>query len=103
MLCIGLCLHLGWIALQGLLDSLRTGSYDVRTFDLPKWLIYLPMVLGLWLSALEFLRFLTGRDSIYALDVREMEGFGRDVDARTVPLTITITTLPMDWYTPSPS
>lgn len=75
VLCIGLCLHLGWMALQGMLESLRTGSYDVRTFDLPKWLIYLPMVLGLWLSAFEFLRFLTGRDSIYAVDVREMEGF----------------------------
>jgi TRAP-type C4-dicarboxylate transport system permease small subunit len=75
VLCIGLCLHLGWIAGQGMIESLRTGSYDVRTFDLPKWLIYLPMVLGLWLSALEFLRFLTGRDSIYALDISEMEGF----------------------------
>ena len=75
VLCIGLCLHLGGIAFQALIESVRSGSYDVRTFDLPKWAIFLPMVLGLWLSAIEFLRFLTGRDSIYALDAREMEGF----------------------------
>jgi TRAP-type C4-dicarboxylate transport system permease small subunit len=75
VLCIGLCLHLGWIAMQAMIESLRTGSYDVRTFDLPKWLIYLPITLGLWMSAVEFLRFLTGRDSIYAVDVREIEGF----------------------------
>jgi TRAP-type C4-dicarboxylate transport system permease small subunit len=75
ILCIAICAHLGWVALQGVIASLRTGAYDVRTFDMPRWLIYAPMVLGLWLSALEFLRYLLGHDSIYALDVREMEGF----------------------------
>ena len=75
VLCIALCLHLGWVAFQSFAESLRSGSYDVRTFDLPKWAIFLPIVLGLWLSAIEFLRFLTGRDSIYALDARDIEGF----------------------------
>ena len=75
LLCIAICTHLGWVALQGAIASLQTGAYDVRTFDMPRWLIYAPMVLGLWLSALEFLRYLLGHDSIYALDVREMEGF----------------------------
>jgi TRAP-type C4-dicarboxylate transport system permease small subunit len=75
LLCIAICSHLGWVALQGVIASLRTGAYDVRTFDMPSWLIYAPMVLGLWLSALEFLRYLVGHDSIYAIDAREMEGF----------------------------
>jgi TRAP-type C4-dicarboxylate transport system permease small subunit len=75
LLCIAICTHLGWVALQGVVSSVQTGAYDVRTFDMPRWLIYAPMVLGLWLSALEFLRYLLGHDSIYALDVREMEGF----------------------------
>ena len=75
VLCIVLCLYLGGVAMQSLIEAVQSRSYDVRTFDLPKWLIYLPITLGLWLSAAEFLRFLTGRDSIYALDVREMEGF----------------------------
>jgi hypothetical protein len=42
---------------------------------MPRWLIFAPMVVGLWLSAIEFLRYLVGRDSIYAIDVHEMEGF----------------------------
>jgi TRAP-type C4-dicarboxylate transport system permease small subunit len=75
VLCVAICLYLGWVAFASLIDSVRTGAYDVRTFDMPRWLIFLPMVIGLWLSALEFLRYLLGRDSIYALDIREMEGF----------------------------
>lgn len=75
VLCLAICLYLGWIALGSALTSLKSGAYEVRTFDMPRWLIFAPMVIGLWLSALEFLRYLLGRDSIYELDVREMEGF----------------------------
>ena len=75
VLCLAICLYLGWIALGSALTSLKSGAYEVRTFDMPRWLIFAPMVVGLWLSALEFLRYLLGRDSIYAVDVREMEGF----------------------------
>jgi TRAP-type C4-dicarboxylate transport system permease small subunit len=75
VLCIAICLFLGGIAGQALVDSVRTGAYDVRTFDMPKWLIYLPMLVGFWLSAIEFMRYLAGLDSIYAVDVRDVEGF----------------------------
>jgi len=75
LLCIAICLHLGWIAFGSALASLKSGAYEVRTFDMPRWLIFAPMVVGLWLSALEFLRYLLGRDSIYEVDAREMEGF----------------------------
>lgn len=75
LLCLGICAYLGWIALAHAVTSFASGAYDVRSFDMPRWLIYAPMALGLWLSALEFLRYLLGRDSIYALDAREMEGF----------------------------
>ena len=75
LLCLGICVYLGWIASGSALATLHSGAYDVRTFDMPRWLIYAPMALGLWLSAFEFLRYLLGRDSIYAFDAREMEGF----------------------------
>lgn len=75
ILCIALSVFLGGIAFDAMLESLRSGSYDVRTFDMPKWAIYLPIVIGFWLSAIEFLRFLFGHDSIYAIDVRDVEGF----------------------------
>lgn len=75
VLCLAICVYLGWIALGSAFTSLKSGAYEVRTFDMPRWLIFAPMVAGLWLSAIEFLRYLVGRDSIYAIDVREMEGF----------------------------
>jgi TRAP-type C4-dicarboxylate transport system permease small subunit len=75
LLCLTTCVYLALVASGSALSTFRSGAYDVRTFDVPRWLIYAPMVLGLWLSALEFLRYLLGRDSIYALDVSEMEGF----------------------------
>jgi TRAP-type C4-dicarboxylate transport system permease small subunit len=74
LLCLAICVYLGWVAFGSALASLKSGAYEVRTFDMPRWLIFAPMVVGLWLSALEFLRYLLGRDSIYAIDVREMEG-----------------------------
>jgi TRAP-type C4-dicarboxylate transport system permease small subunit len=75
VLCLAICLYLGWIAFTSALASLKSGAYEVRTFDMPRWLIFAPMVVGLWLSAIEFLRYLIGRDSIYAVGAHEMEGF----------------------------
>jgi TRAP-type C4-dicarboxylate transport system permease small subunit len=73
-LCVAICAYLGAVAFGSLLETLRTGAYEVRTFDMPRWLIYLPMVIGLWLSALEFLRYLLGLDSLYDGDPTEVEG-----------------------------
>jgi TRAP-type C4-dicarboxylate transport system permease small subunit len=75
VLCIMICVHLGWVAFEALSASVRSGAYDMRTFDMPRWLIYAPILVGLWLSALEFLRYLLGHDSIYEAGRREMEGF----------------------------
>lgn len=75
LLCLGICAYLGWIAASSALTTWLSGAYDVRTFDMPRWLIYAPMALGLCLSAFEFLRYLLGRDSIYALEARQLEGF----------------------------
>ncbi|MEJ1158397.1 TRAP transporter small permease [Prosthecomicrobium sp. N25] len=75
LLAIGICLYLGGIAFELFAENVRTGAYDVRSFDVPRWSIYLPMVVGMWLSAVEFLRFLFGEDSLYAVDVRDIEGF----------------------------
>jgi len=75
LLCLAICAYLGWIASSHAASAFASGAYDVRSFDVPRWLIYAPMALGLWLSAFEFLRYLLGRDSIYAIDAREMEGF----------------------------
>lgn len=73
-LCLALCTYLAFVATRVFVEAFANGSYDVRTFDMPRWLIFLPMVLGLWLSAVEFLRYLLGRDSLYAISALEKEG-----------------------------
>lgn len=73
--CVAICVYLGAIALGSLVETMRSGAYEVRTFDMPRWLIYLPIAIGLWLSALEFLRYLLGHDSLYDADPAAAEGF----------------------------
>jgi TRAP-type C4-dicarboxylate transport system permease small subunit len=74
VLCVALCLYLGTIALGSFLEMLRSGDYETRSFDMPKWLVFLPMMAAFYLSALEWLRFLLGYDTMYNLDPLEVEG-----------------------------
>ena len=38
--CIVLCLYLGWVALNSLMLALERGTYELRTFDIPKWVVF---------------------------------------------------------------
>lgn len=73
--CTAICLYLGGVAFGSLLEAARTSAFEVRTFDMPRWVILLPIVIGLWLSSIEFLRYLLGLDSLYGGDPTQMEGF----------------------------
>lgn len=75
LVCIVICVYLGWVATAHGIEALRTGAYETRTFDMPRWLVFLPMAIGFWLSALEWLRYLVGADSMYDVDPLSMEGF----------------------------
>jgi len=72
--CIVLCLYLGWVALNSLMLALERGTYEMRTFDIPKWVVFSPMVLAFFLSALEWLRYLLGYDDFYDSDPIETAG-----------------------------
>ena len=73
-LCIALCLYLTWYAFGAFLGALKTGAYETKTFDMPKWLIFLPISVGFFLSALEWTRYILGHDSLYDVDPLEREG-----------------------------
>ena len=66
--CVGLCLYLGWIALTSLQLAVARGTYEMRTFDIPKWLVFAPMALAFFLAALEWLRYALGFDDYYSAD-----------------------------------
>lgn len=66
--CVLLCLYLFWYAVTSFWTALQRGTYETRTFDMPKWAIFLPIALAFGLSAIEWLRFLLGRDDLYNRD-----------------------------------
>lgn len=46
-------------------ETLLSGDLDIRSFEFPRWLVYLPMPIGFALLAVEFARLLFGYDSLY--------------------------------------
>ncbi|TFZ04558.1 TRAP transporter small permease [Ramlibacter rhizophilus] len=73
--CIAISTWLGWIGWQHLAESVRTGAFVTGTYDMPRWVVFLPMVLGFGLSALEWLRMLLGHDSLYRADAQARGGY----------------------------
>ncbi|MCY7308528.1 MAG: TRAP transporter small permease [Rhodoferax sp.] len=73
--CILICIYLAWVATASGWLAWSEGSYETKTFDMPKWLVFLPMALGFWLAAIEWLRFLLGADSLYDIDPLKMDGY----------------------------
>jgi TRAP-type C4-dicarboxylate transport system permease small subunit len=74
-LCLALSLFLAWYALNATINAFATGDFDMRGFDMPWGWVYGPMTLGLFLTGLEFLRYLIGSDSMYADDAIARDSF----------------------------
>jgi TRAP-type C4-dicarboxylate transport system permease small subunit len=72
--CILLCLFIAWVAFNSLTLAIQRGTYEMRTFDIPKWVVFAPMLLAFVLSALEWLRYLLGHDDFYDRDILEAGG-----------------------------
>ncbi len=66
LLCITLSLlfvYYGWIEITA---AFAGNELDLRSIDMPKWLLFVPFPLGFSLVAIEFGRYLVGIDSYYA-------------------------------------
>ncbi len=68
VLCALATLIFGTIALMLLIEKIDTGTIDIRGIDFPSWIIIVPMPICYGLVAIEFLRFLFGRESMYQRD-----------------------------------
>jgi len=73
MICITSSLIFFYFSGGLLIETLRSGSLDVRGVDMPQWLLFAPMPLCFFLVAVEFGRYLIGIDDMYGdrTDVRE--------------------------------
>lgn len=65
LVCVAACAVLFWYSLQTALTNLSRGDIEIRSFDAPRGVLISCMPLGFGLMAIEFFRFLIGRDDMF--------------------------------------
>jgi C4-dicarboxylate transporter DctQ subunit len=66
IICIVLSLLFVYYGFLEMWGALSSGETDIRSIDMPKWILFLPFPLGFSLVAIEFGRYLLGYDSYYS-------------------------------------
>jgi TRAP-type C4-dicarboxylate transport system permease small subunit len=64
-LCLAVCGVLAWYGGAITVQNYLQGEKDVRSFDMPRWLLMLSMPLAFGMMGLEFLRLMLRRESPY--------------------------------------
>jgi C4-dicarboxylate transporter, DctQ subunit len=65
VLCLAVCVVLAWYGGVITVQNFVQNEKDVRSFDMPRWMLMLSMPLAFGMMALEFLRLLARRESPY--------------------------------------
>ncbi len=69
LLCVIVCAVICWYAGQVTLETWLRGDLEVRSFDMPRWLIFAVMPLSFALLTVEFGRYLLGFDDMYDAEI----------------------------------
>ena len=77
LICIALCMGLGYYAALMAVESATRGELDIRSIEIPRWLLFAILPVGFVLCAIEFGRYLFGEDSLY---MRQKAPAAGDVD-----------------------
>jgi|TARA_Y100000588_G_C13753086_1_gene710591 C4-dicarboxylate transporter DctQ subunit len=64
--CILLSLLFVYYGALETIEAIKTGEQDLRSVDMPKWLLMAPFPIGFSLVAVEFSRYLLGFDTYYS-------------------------------------
>lgn len=64
-ICVIICAVLVWYTLEGTLKAYRFGDAEMRSLDMPKWLLLGAMPIGFGLMGLQFARFVFGPDTLH--------------------------------------
>ena len=75
LVCLGLCLLLAWYGGKQTWESWITHDMDYRAFDMPRWILDITLPLGFFFSAIEFLRYMVGRDTLYNVAAQDKDAF----------------------------
>ena len=73
VLCITGCCIYGYQLTGLLVEALQSGELDMRTYEVPIWLLFIPMPLCFFMCVIEFLRYLVGIDDMYSQSIQERE------------------------------
>ncbi|WP_428929285.1 TRAP transporter small permease [Marinibacterium sp. SX1] len=65
VLAAAICFYMAWRSGLSLADTLASGAYEVRSFDMPMWLLYSTMPVGFLVGGLQFLAFFARGESFY--------------------------------------
>ena len=65
LLCVIICLLLVWYTGEATHKAWVRNDFDMRSIDMPKWLLLGAMPICFGLMALQFLRFVFGRDTLH--------------------------------------
>ncbi len=63
--CIAICTTMSWFAIELLAEAIRSGEEDHRAIEIPRTWLFAPAAIAFPLMTIEFVRFLTGRGSLY--------------------------------------
>ena len=66
LLCILLSLSFVWYGADKAISTFISGELDLRSIDMPRWALYVSIVVGFGLMGIEFCRYLLGFDTYYA-------------------------------------
>ncbi|MFK7754158.1 MAG: TRAP transporter small permease [Sedimentitalea sp.] len=65
LLCVVICLFLVWYSGANTLRSYNFGDADMRSLDMPKWMLLISMPICFSLMAINFLRFVFGPETLH--------------------------------------
>jgi len=65
LICVLICLTLVWYTGEATYKAFNRADYDMRSLDMPKWMLLISMPICFALMALQFLRFVFGSETLH--------------------------------------
>lgn len=75
LVCTLLSAALAYYGAKVLAQGIATNDLEIRSFDMPRWILDITLPLGFGFSAIEFLRYLVGVDTLYRVKAQDKDGF----------------------------
>ncbi len=73
--CTALSASLAYYGAKLTLQGIATNDTEIRSFDMPRWILDVTLPLGFGFSTIEFIRYLVGVDTLYKVKAQDKDGF----------------------------